>query len=93
MNPVSSMRMPFVVLMLFFPASGITAATKMLNEQRAARHQELEGETVPSAELAREPDSRRYAFFSSLGGTVNPNTESCPRPATFIPLGSSGLGR
>ena len=33
----------------------LAAATKMLNEQRAARHQELEGETVPSPELAREP--------------------------------------
>ena len=34
----------------------LAAATKMLNEQRAARHKELEGETVPSPELAREPD-------------------------------------
>jgi tetratricopeptide (TPR) repeat protein len=33
----------------------LAAATKMLNEQRAARHKELEGETVPSPELAREP--------------------------------------
>jgi tetratricopeptide (TPR) repeat protein len=33
----------------------LTSATKMLNEQRAARHRELEGETVPSPELAREP--------------------------------------
>jgi tetratricopeptide (TPR) repeat protein len=32
----------------------LAAATKMLNEQRAARHKELEGETVPSPELARE---------------------------------------
>jgi len=28
----------------------------MLNEQRAGRHKELEGETVPSPELAREPE-------------------------------------
>ncbi len=34
----------------------LAVATKMLNEQRAARHKELEGETVPSPELAREPD-------------------------------------
>lgn len=33
----------------------LARATKMLNEQRAARHKELEGETVPSPELAREP--------------------------------------
>lgn len=33
----------------------LASATKMLNEQRAARHKELEGETVPSPELAREP--------------------------------------
>ena len=34
----------------------LAAATKMLNEQRAARHKELEGDTVPSPELAREPE-------------------------------------
>jgi len=34
----------------------LAAATRMLNEQRAARHKELEGETVPSPELAREPE-------------------------------------
>jgi hypothetical protein len=34
----------------------LTVATKMLNEKRAARHQELEGEMVPSPELAREPE-------------------------------------
>jgi tetratricopeptide (TPR) repeat protein len=34
----------------------LASATKMLNEQRAARHKELEGETVPSPELAREPE-------------------------------------
>jgi len=33
----------------------LALATKMLNEQRAARHKQLEGETVPSPELAREP--------------------------------------
>jgi tetratricopeptide (TPR) repeat protein len=33
----------------------LAAATKMLNDQRAARHKELEGETIPSPELAREP--------------------------------------
>jgi tetratricopeptide (TPR) repeat protein len=33
----------------------LAQATKMLNEQREARHQELEGETVPSPEVAREP--------------------------------------
>lgn len=33
----------------------LASATRMLNEQRAARHKELEGETVPSPELAREP--------------------------------------
>jgi tetratricopeptide (TPR) repeat protein len=33
----------------------LVSATKMLNEQRAARHKELEGDTVPSPELAREP--------------------------------------
>jgi predicted negative regulator of RcsB-dependent stress response len=30
-------------------------ATKMLNQQRAARQKELEGGAVPSPELAREP--------------------------------------
>jgi tetratricopeptide (TPR) repeat protein len=34
----------------------LAVATQMLNEQRAARHKELEGETVASPELAREPD-------------------------------------
>jgi hypothetical protein len=34
----------------------LARATKMLNEQRSARHKELEGESVPSPELAREPD-------------------------------------
>ncbi len=34
----------------------LASAAKMLNEQRAARHKELEGETVPSPELAREPE-------------------------------------
>ena len=34
----------------------LASATKILNEQRAARHQELEGETVPSPELTREPE-------------------------------------
>jgi tetratricopeptide (TPR) repeat protein len=34
----------------------LASATKMLNEQRAARHKELEGDTVPSPELAREPE-------------------------------------
>ena len=34
----------------------LSAATKMLNEQRAARHKELEGEAVSSPELAREPE-------------------------------------
>jgi hypothetical protein len=33
----------------------LAVATRMLNNQRAARHKELEGETVPSPELAREP--------------------------------------
>jgi len=33
----------------------LATATKMLNEQRAARHKELEGETVPSPEVAEEP--------------------------------------
>jgi len=34
----------------------LASATKMLNDQRAARHKELEGETVPSPELAKEPE-------------------------------------
>jgi len=34
----------------------LAVATTMLNQQRAARHKELEGETVPSPELEREPD-------------------------------------
>jgi tetratricopeptide (TPR) repeat protein len=34
----------------------LATATRMLNEQREARHKELEGETVPSPELAREPE-------------------------------------
>jgi tetratricopeptide (TPR) repeat protein len=34
----------------------LASATKMLNEQRAARHKELEGDTVPSPELTREPE-------------------------------------
>jgi len=34
----------------------LARATKMLNERRAARHRELEGETVPSPEVAREPE-------------------------------------
>jgi tetratricopeptide (TPR) repeat protein len=34
----------------------LASATKMLNQQRAARHKELEGERVPSPELAREPE-------------------------------------
>lgn len=33
----------------------LAAATKMLNDQRAARQKQLEGETVASPELAREP--------------------------------------
>jgi tetratricopeptide (TPR) repeat protein len=33
----------------------LAVATKMLNDQRAARHKELEGEPVASPELAREP--------------------------------------
>jgi tetratricopeptide (TPR) repeat protein len=33
----------------------LAGATKMLNDQRVARQKELEGETVPSPELAREP--------------------------------------
>jgi tetratricopeptide (TPR) repeat protein len=34
----------------------LAVAAELLNEQRAARHKELEGETVPSPELAREPE-------------------------------------
>jgi tetratricopeptide (TPR) repeat protein len=34
----------------------LASAARMLNEQRAARHKELEGESVPSPELAREPE-------------------------------------
>ena len=34
----------------------LASAAKMLNEQRTARHKELEGEAVPSPELAREPE-------------------------------------
>jgi len=34
----------------------LAAATKIMNQHRAARHKELEGETVPSPELAREPE-------------------------------------
>jgi tetratricopeptide (TPR) repeat protein len=34
----------------------LAAATKMLNQQRAARQKELEGEAAPSPELAREPE-------------------------------------
>jgi hypothetical protein len=30
-------------------------ATRMLNDRRATRHSELEGEAVPNPELAREP--------------------------------------
>ena len=33
----------------------LATATKMLNQQRAARQKELEGEPAPSPELAREP--------------------------------------
>ncbi|MFY9845547.1 MAG: tetratricopeptide repeat protein [Terriglobales bacterium] len=33
----------------------LASAAKMLNEQRAARHRELEGDVMPSPELAREP--------------------------------------
>ncbi len=32
------------------------AATRIMNQQPEARHKELEGETVPSPELAREPE-------------------------------------
>ncbi len=34
----------------------LASAAKMLNEQRAARHKELEKDTVPSPELTREPE-------------------------------------
>jgi tetratricopeptide (TPR) repeat protein len=34
----------------------LAVATKMLNQQRAARQKELEGERAPSPELAREPE-------------------------------------
>jgi tetratricopeptide (TPR) repeat protein len=34
----------------------LAAAARMLNEQRAERHKQLEGETVPSPELAKEPE-------------------------------------
>ncbi len=34
----------------------LAMATKMLNEQRAERHKQLESETVPSPELAKEPE-------------------------------------
>jgi tetratricopeptide (TPR) repeat protein len=34
----------------------LAVATTMLNDQRAARQKELEGETVPDPELAREPE-------------------------------------
>ncbi len=34
----------------------LATATKMLNQQRAARQKELEGEPAPSPELAREPE-------------------------------------
>jgi len=34
----------------------LAAATQMLNQQRAARQKELEGEKAPSPELAREPE-------------------------------------
>jgi tetratricopeptide (TPR) repeat protein len=33
----------------------LASAAKMMNDKREARHKELEGETVPSPELAREP--------------------------------------
>jgi len=33
----------------------LAVAAKMLNQQRSQRHKELEGEAVPSPELAREP--------------------------------------
>ncbi|MGA9505389.1 MAG: tetratricopeptide repeat protein, partial [Terriglobales bacterium] len=34
----------------------LAAASKILNERRAERHKELEGDSVPSPELAREPE-------------------------------------
>jgi len=34
----------------------LAVAAKMLNQQRSQRHKELEGEAVPSPELAREPE-------------------------------------
>jgi tetratricopeptide (TPR) repeat protein len=34
----------------------LASVAKILNEQRASRHKQLEGETVPSPELAREPE-------------------------------------
>jgi predicted negative regulator of RcsB-dependent stress response len=34
----------------------LAVATRMLDERRAARHKELEGESVPGPELAREPE-------------------------------------
>jgi len=34
----------------------LASATRLLNERRATRHRELEGETVLSPELAREPE-------------------------------------
>ncbi len=34
----------------------LASAAKMLNEQRAVRHKELEKDTVPSPELTREPE-------------------------------------
>jgi tetratricopeptide (TPR) repeat protein len=33
----------------------LTSATRMLNQRRAARHKELQGESAPSPELTREP--------------------------------------
>jgi tetratricopeptide (TPR) repeat protein len=36
--------------------SELATATKVLNQQRAARQKELEGERAPSPELAREPE-------------------------------------
>jgi hypothetical protein len=52
--------MIFVVLLLFL-SSGICAqsaapAKVAAGAAQAARHKELEGETVPSPELAREPE-------------------------------------
>jgi tetratricopeptide (TPR) repeat protein len=34
----------------------LAVATKMLNRQRSERHKQLEGESVPSPELAKEPE-------------------------------------